>query len=170
MKFFRWRQRKDEELDAEIQRHLERPPAQVPIPIEINPVLDTRMPGFTLLVSVLAGVLFGLAPAWQAPQPAQASFLKEGRGALGGRRARFSLRNILVVSQVAVSLLLLICAGLFLRSLGQAHNVDPGLETERVLTVQFDLEPGGYDATRGAMFYGLDHRFGHQTEKRKTEK
>jgi predicted permease len=130
-----------------------RPPAQVPVSIEINPSLDARMLGFTLVVSILAGMLFGLAPAWQASKPALVPLLKEGRGAIGGRSSRFSLRNILVVTQVAVSLLLLICAGLFLRSLGQAHRVDPGFETERILTVQLDLEPSGYDEIRGSLFY-----------------
>ncbi|MGH9934978.1 MAG: FtsX-like permease family protein, partial [Blastocatellia bacterium] len=57
------------------------------------------------------------------------------------------------VSQVAVSLVLLICAGLFIRSLGRAQSVDPGFETERVLTVPLDLEPGGYDEVRGSLFY-----------------
>jgi predicted permease len=133
--------------------HSFRPPAQTPVPIEINPSLDMRMLGFTLVVSMLAGVLFGLAPAWQASKPALVPLLKEGRGAMGGRALRFSLRNTLVVGQVAVSLLLLICAGLFLRSLERAQHVDPGFETVRVLTVQLDLEPGGYDATRGTLFY-----------------
>ncbi|MGH9848745.1 MAG: ABC transporter permease, partial [Blastocatellia bacterium] len=130
-----------------------RPPAQVPVPIEINPTLDMRMLGFTLLVSIVAGVIFGLAPAWQASRLALLPWLKEGRGAIGGRASRYSLRNILVVTQVAVSLLLLICAGLFLRSLGQAQSIDPGFETERVLTVALDLEPGGYDQSRGSVFY-----------------
>jgi macrolide transport system ATP-binding/permease protein len=130
-----------------------RPPAQAPVPIEINPTLDVRMLLFTLLVLVIAGVIFGLAPAWQSSRLALAPWLKEGRGTMGGRAARFSLRNILVVTQVAVSLLLLICAGLFLRSLGRAQRIDPGFETERVLTVALDLRPGGYDATRGNLFY-----------------
>ena len=130
-----------------------RPPAQEPVPIEINPTLDARMLGFTLLVSILAGVLFGLAPAWQTSKSALVPLLKEGQGAIGGRTARFSLRNILVIGQVAVSLVLLICAGLFLRSLGRAQSVDPGFETERGLTVQLDLEPGGYNEARGRVFY-----------------
>ncbi|MFN7943778.1 MAG: ABC transporter permease [Blastocatellia bacterium] len=129
------------------------PPAQTPVPLEINPTLDVRMLVFTLLVSLIAGVIFGLAPAWQSARLSVLPWLKEGRGMLGGKAARFSLRNILVVTQVAVSLLLLICAGLFWRSLGQAQSVDPGFETEHVLTVALDLEPGGYDQTRGNLFY-----------------
>jgi len=117
-----------------------RPPAQTPVPIEINPSLDTRTLGFTLLVSLLAGVLFGLAPALHAIRSALVPLLKEGAGAIGGKVARFSLRNILVVGQVAVSLVLLICAGLFLRSLRQAQNIDPGFETERVLTASLKIQ------------------------------
>ena len=130
-----------------------RPPAQTPVPIEISPTLDARTLSFTLLVSLLAGVLFGLAPAWHASKSALVPLLKDGPGAIGARAARFSLRNILVIGQVAVSLVLLICAGLFLRSLGQAQNIDPGFETERVLTVQLDLEPAGYNEARGRIFY-----------------
>ncbi len=132
-----------------------RPPALVPVPIELNPTLDARMLGFTLAVSALAGLLFGLAPAWHSSKPAIVPLLKEGHGSIGGRAARFSLRNILVVAQVAVSLLLLLCAGLFIRSLGQAQSVDPGFETERVLTVPLDLGPGGgYEEARVRIFYG----------------
>src|SRR5262249_49915941 len=64
-----------------------------------------------------------------------------------------SLRNALVISQVAVSLILLICAGLFTRSLQNVQNVDPGFETERLLTVSLNLETVGYDETRTRLFY-----------------
>ncbi len=79
--------------------------------------------------------------------------LKDDRRGGGGRPARFSLRYLLVISQVAVSLVFLICAGLFLRSLRQANNIDPGFETERALTVPLDLASAGYDETRGRLFY-----------------
>ena len=131
-----------------------RPTSLLPVVIEIYPTLDTRILGFTLAISVLSGVLFGLAPAWHSSKLAIIPLLKEG-GATGGRVTRFSLRNILVTVQVAVSLLLLICAGLFLRSLGQAENLDPKFETERILTVPLDLSPGGeYTEERVRMFYG----------------
>jgi putative ABC transport system permease protein len=124
-----------------------------PVPIEINAMLDGRVLGFTLAVSALSGVLFGLAPALFASKLDLVPMLKDDRRGGGGRTARFSLRNLLVVSQVAVSLVLLICAGLFIRSLGQAQSLDPGFETERALTVQLDLEPVGYDEARGRLFY-----------------
>ena len=124
-----------------------------PIPIEINAALDARALGFTLAVSVVSGVLFGLAPAWQASKLDLVPMLKDDRRTGSGRTARFSLRNLLVVSQVAVSLFLLICAGLFIRSLGQTQSLDPGFDTERLLTVPFDMESAGYDEARGRLFY-----------------
>jgi len=124
-----------------------------PVPIEINATLDMRALYFTLAVSALSGALFGLAPAWQATKLDLIPMLKDDRRGGAGKAARFSLRNLLVVSQVAVSLVLLICAGLFIRSLGQAQSLDPGFETERALTVPLDLEPVGYDEARGRLFY-----------------
>jgi macrolide transport system ATP-binding/permease protein len=124
-----------------------------PVPIEINAMLDVRALCFTLAVSMLSGALFGLAPAWQATKLDLIPMLKDDRRGGAGRTARFSLRNLLVVSQVAVSLVLLICAGLFIRSLGQTQSLDPGFETERALTIPLDLEPVGYDEARGRLFY-----------------
>src|SRR5262245_14472494 len=124
-----------------------------PVPIEISATLDVRALGFTLAVSVLSGLLFGLAPAWYASKLDLVPMLKDDRRTGGGRTARFSLRNLLVVSQVAVSLVLLICAGLFIRSLGRAQSLDPGFETERALTVPLNLESVGYDEARGRLFY-----------------
>jgi predicted permease len=124
-----------------------------PVPIEINATLDTRALVFAFAISALSGLLFGLAPAWQATKLNLVSMLKDDRRTGGGRTAKFSLRNLLVVSQVAVSLFLLICAGLFIRSMGQAQSLDPGFETERVLTVPFDMESAGFDEARGRLFY-----------------
>jgi putative ABC transport system permease protein len=115
--------------------------------------LDGRVLSFTLAVSMLSGVLFGLAPAWHATKLDLVPMLKDDRRGGGGRRARFSLLNLLVISQVAVSLVLLVCAGLFTRSLQNVHNFDPGFETERVLTVPLDLEAVGYNEERGRLFY-----------------
>jgi putative ABC transport system permease protein len=128
-------------------------PAPIPVPMEFNVTVDYRVLCFNLAVSLLSGVLFGLAPAWQASKLDLVPMLKDDRRGGGGRTPRFSLRNLLVISQVAVSLVFLICAGLFTRSLQQANNIDPGFETERALTVPLDLESVGYDETRGRLFY-----------------
>jgi predicted permease len=128
-------------------------PPPTPVPVEFIATVDGRVLGFTLAVSLLSGVLFGLAPAWQASKFDLVSMLKDDGRSGGGKVGRFRLRNLLVISQVAVSLIFLICAGLFTRSLQQANNIDPGFETERILNVSLDLESVRYDEARGRLFY-----------------
>jgi predicted permease len=105
-----------------------------PVPLELDMGLDGRLLGFSLAVSVLAGVLIGLAPTLQATRPDVAPVLKD-ESAGGGRPRTFGLRNILVVGQVAVSLVLLIVAGLFVRTLGKTRSVDPGFGQEPTAVV-----------------------------------
>jgi putative ABC transport system permease protein len=96
--------------------------------------IDPRVAGFTLLVSVVTGVLFGLAPAIQVSRPDLTEALKEsGRGTAGHRRNR--LRSALVVSEVALSLVLLVGAGLMIRSFAKLNQVDPGFKPAQVLTL-----------------------------------
>jgi predicted permease len=128
-------------------------PPPMPVPMEFDVTVDFRVLCFTLAASLLSGLLFGLAPAWNASKIDLVPMLKDDRRGAGGRAPRFSWRNLLVISQVAVSLVFLICAGLFTRSLQQANKIDPGFETERALTVPLDLESVGYDETRGRLFY-----------------
>ncbi|MCI0660168.1 MAG: ABC transporter permease [Acidobacteria bacterium] len=125
----------------------------ISMPIELNAKMDIRVLVFTLTISVLSGVLFGLAPARHAAKLDLVPMLKDDRRGGGKRPARFSLRNLGVVSQVSVSLVLLITAGLFTRSLQKIHNFSPGFETEHVLTVSMDLMAGGYNEVRGKLFY-----------------
>lgn len=100
--------------------------------------VDPRMAGFTLLVSVVTGVLFGLAPAIQVSRPDLTDALKEsGRGTAGHRRNR--LRSALVVSEVALSLVLLVGAGLMIRSFAKLNQVDPGFKPAQVMTLGVTL-------------------------------
>ncbi len=122
-----------------------------PIPIELDTGLDGRILGFSLAVSLLAGLLFGLVPALQATKPDVAPTLKdESTG--GGRPRAFTLRNTLVVGQVAVSLLLLIGAGLFLRSLGEARTMDPGFGHDPTALVSFGVSGERYTAEEGRIW------------------
>ena len=96
--------------------------------------IDPRVAGFTLLVSVLTGVLFGLAPALQVSRPDLTDALKEsGRTTAGHRRNR--LRSVLVVSEVALSLVLLVGAGLMIRSFEKLNQVDPGFKPAQVMSL-----------------------------------
>lgn len=115
--------------------------------------LDARVLWFTLLVSVLTGIIFGLAPALQASRPNLVLALKD-RSSIPSRANRwFSLRNVLVMGQVALSLVALVGAGLFLRSLQKTQQIDPGFETERMMMLGFNVAGEGMDAARGQEFY-----------------
>lgn len=116
--------------------------------------LDGRVLAFTFALSLLTGVIFGLAPALQASRPNLVPALKdEASDAAQGYR-RLNLRNVLVVAQVALSLVLLIGAGLFLRSLSNAQSIDPGFAADKILDAQLNINLLRYTKTQGQQFYG----------------
>jgi predicted permease len=114
---------------------------EIPVRLNLNP--DVRMLGFTIAVAALTGVLFGLAPAFLATRVDMNSALKNEAPGFGGRGAHLTFGKMFVVSQVALSLLLLIGAGLFVRSLQKLRRVDAGFASENVLVLK--LEPVGSD-------------------------
>jgi len=116
--------------------------------------MDWRVLGFTLGLSLLTGILFGLAPALQASRPNLLSALKDDTGATEVRGfGRFGMRNALVVLQVALSLVLLICAGLFMRSLRAASTADPGFKAENVLLARMELRGAEMKPEQGQIFF-----------------
>jgi predicted permease len=132
----------------------------IPIPANVllNLGLDARVLTFALVVSVLTGLLFGLAPALQATRTDIVPVLKNEMVPSAGTSPRrflgwLTLRKGLVISQVALSLVALVAAGLFLRSLRQTQNIDPGFETDGVLMASFNLGREGYTPERGQLFY-----------------
>jgi predicted permease len=125
----------------------------------IAATLDVRLLVFTLALSTFTGLLFGLAPALQASRAEVASTLRQQSASLASAGGGARFRRILVVVQLALSLLLLVGAGLFARSLFNLLRVDPGFRTERLLTFAIDPALNGYTKERGfALFHDLQER------------
>ena len=128
------------------------PPTDIPFSFGL------RIDGMTLMyaatASLITGVFFGLFPALQASRADTINAIKEeaGRGASGGRSGQ-RLRNTLVVAQVAVCLVLLVGATLFVRSLQAAQHINPGFEPRDLLIASVDLVPNGYSADTGRQFH-----------------
>ncbi len=119
-------------------------PASMPRSAEIG--IDANVLGFTLLISIVTGIIFGAAPAWQTAGADVQSVLRGGaRGASSGR-ARARLRDGLVVAEIALASVLLIGAGLTLRGLVELQSRDPGFEPRGVLTLRLALPQAKYDA------------------------
>jgi predicted permease len=121
-----------------------------PINLDVNS--NSRVFLFTLLIALLAGAVSGLIPAFQASKPNLQEILKEG-GKGSAEPGRHRARNLLVVSQVAVSLILLVCAGLFIRSAKYAEKIDVGFRKENLLMFSMDIGKQGYDPRQGEQFY-----------------
>jgi putative ABC transport system permease protein len=116
-------------------------PVNIPRLTEVG--IDNRVLGFTLLLSLLTTLIFGLAPAWQASRPSIHEALKEeGRGMAGSSGQ--SLRSLLVIAEVAVSLVLLVGAGLMIKSFIRLQSVDPGFDPHNLLTMEITLPPARY--------------------------
>jgi predicted permease len=124
----------------------------LPGDVRIQVQLDARVLLFTITVAVLTGVLFGLAPAWNAFSPAPASSLREIKES-GDTRLRRLFGKGLVVGQVALSVVLLSLAGLFIRNLSMLENLDLGFRRDHVLLVTLDPEGSGYAGE------GLSHAY-----------
>src|SRR5947209_3773243 len=117
--------------------------------------VDAAVLGFAVAVSIFSGLLFGLIPAVQTVRAdVDAGLREEGRGALGSR-SRNRFRSALVISQVALSMVLLIGAGLLIRSFIQIQEVKPGFDAANLIAMRIALPPDGYsDNSRMVEFFG----------------
>ena len=132
-------------------------PANVGLPADL--AIDRTVLAFTAGLSVLTGVVFGLLPAWQASRPDLLAVLREGGRSVGGA-ARRRFRDGLVVAEIALSLVLLVGAGLLLRSVLALQGAEPGFRTDRLLTMEFRLPTSRYTepAQMAAFFHAILER------------
>jgi predicted permease len=108
--------------------------------------LDGRVLGFTVLTAILSGVLFGSVPAWQSARISLIPALKDAASGLGQHERRWNARSALVVAQVALALVMLVGAGLLVRSLQRLFAIDPGFRAEHLLIVPLELPRATYAA------------------------
>jgi predicted permease len=126
-----------------------KPPIDFPLRLDVE--VDWRVLLFSLAVSLIAGAVFGLAPALQATRLGLSQTLRETSAQGGAARTR--LRSVLVVAQIAISLMVLIAAGLVVRTLQQLQTMNPGFDSQNALTMSFDLGLQGYNEDHGQQFY-----------------
>jgi predicted permease len=123
----------------------------VPVPLDIGIGVDWRVLLYSFVLSLISGLLLGLAPAWAAARPLLANALK-GEDALARPGRRFTLRNLLVVAQIAMSVVLLSVTGLFLRSLLSASTIDIGFRSDNMMLMSVDPSVHGYTSARTVDF------------------
>jgi predicted permease len=123
----------------------------LPFPVVFDFNVDWRVALFTLGLAIITALAFGLVPALRASRPDLVDALKDGQSVLGGM-GRSRLRNTLVVVQVALSLVLLATAGLFLRSLGNASSIDIGFKSDNVLIMTMDPKLQSYSHDKTVQF------------------
>jgi predicted permease len=125
----------------------------LPIGFGLTLDIDGRVLAFTAAVVLGTTVLFGMIPALKTSKRGLTDALKEETGAATGARGKHRLLNVLVVGQVTISLMLLICAGLSLRSLWNASRVNPGFDPSDLATAAFNPSLAGYNASQAKTFY-----------------
>ncbi len=123
------------------------------IPVYMNYHADRAVLFATMVVSLLTGVFFGILPALRSSSLQPVTVLKEESGSASGGRRKARLSSVLVVAQIAMSLLLLVCAGLFIRSFRLEQNFNPGFNPQGVLLESYDLGAVGYSKNSGMEFH-----------------
>jgi putative ABC transport system permease protein len=128
-------------------------PPVAEIPLVMTVTADRTVLFATFLVSILTGVIFGILPALRSSSLQPVNVLKEEASAVSGGLHKARLSGILVVAQIAMSLLLLVSAGLFIRSVRRAEQFNPGFNPHNVLLDAYDLRGLGYDSKSGTLFH-----------------
>jgi predicted permease len=126
------------------------PPSSLPLYLQVRPGRAVLL--ITLAISVITGLIFGILPALRSSRLTPVTVLKEEAGSVTGGLRKARLSNALVVVQLALSLLLLVCAGLFIRTFRAEQKFDVGFNSDRVLLTTYDLFSQGYDREKGREF------------------
>jgi predicted permease len=129
------------------------PPPPGALPIAVEPRLDRTVLLFSLALSMVTGLVFGVAPAWQASRPELVPSLKDDASLADRRRRRVNLKTGLVIAEVAVAVVLLIGGGLFVRSLRAIKSVDSGLAISELVTGPMNINLLRYTKAQGRDFY-----------------
>ena len=124
---------------------------ELPVPVSLNTVIDSRVTLFTIAVTVAATMAFALVPAFRTSGTAPAGSMRQPSGRV--RRRLFGLRDAVLVPQLAIAIALISVAGLLARSLSHADRVTPGFDLDRTAYVSLNLSMSGYDDDRAHRFY-----------------
>ncbi|MGA7919781.1 MAG: ABC transporter permease [Candidatus Acidiferrales bacterium] len=127
------------------------PPAHLPIALGVN--VNPSVLTFTLVLSIVTGLAFGMAPAWQISRANLNESLKSSARTSSNTASGHQLRDVLVISEVLLATVLLIAAGLLLRSLHKAERAGPGFNTNQLTIAAFDLSGNGYSDERAVDYY-----------------
>jgi predicted permease len=137
---------------AVVQAFKAAPPPAGALPVLIDFAIDQRVLWFSLALSFVTGVVFGLAPALKASRPTVVPALKDASDT-EERAQRFSVKQVLIVAEVALSLVLLIAGGLFVRSLQSARAIDAGFDTMKLVSAPLNINLLRYTRVQGREFY-----------------
>jgi predicted permease len=127
------------------------PPLHLPVGLPLG--VDRAVLAFTVILSLGTGIVFGLAPAWRGSRTELNQSLKEGSRASGAGSGTHRLRDLLVVSEMVLATVLLMGAGLLLRSLHNAEHKGPGFNSSHVTLAAFDLRATDYNGSQGALYF-----------------
>jgi putative ABC transport system permease protein len=128
-------------------------PATKHLPIGLTLGVDKTVLAFTLVLSIATGIVFGLVPAWRGSRTNLNESLKSAGRVTEGRAGSHRLRDALVIAEVVFATVLLVCAGLLLRSMRNAEAAGPGFKTDHVALAAFDLRTSGYSSEEATLYY-----------------
>jgi predicted permease len=140
-------------LAAAATRVLQAVPLPFPVPVFLDLAIDARVLAFTAAMTIMAALMFGLVPALRVSNPNVSHVLTEETGFVAGGRGRSRARRLLVVAQVALSVVLIVLSGLTVRSMNNADRIDPGFDRNGLAVGSINVGVRNYTRGRGRVFF-----------------